>query len=443
MEFSNREIATGIIIALGIVLLLAFPKTRPAFVKGIADVLKALFQWKLALLIGLYFFYAAALVALASTYGWWDSSVLSVTILTVFVTGFPLFMNANNYKTGSELVRKVLLEVIGVSALMITYLNLGEFSIAGEVILQLILIPVVVLAAFASRAPGGKIVERFFEIVLVLIAITVLISTTVTVVSEPKTFDWLYEVKSFAVSIWLPIALIPFVYVAALLMQVESALVRLRLHNDREHLPLRVRLALVIGFRGSLRYAKRFSGLWITDMSSQRTFRGGLKFMRTYREAVRARVAEQRTHDRQLRERIGQRGIDEDGLWLDRREFHETREILDDIWFTQAAIFRNKGKYVDEPFLISSFHLKKLPQDHGIEIVLAKNALSWYAWRMTPGGYYFAAGGTKDVDAHWQYDGPKPPDGFPHDGVLGWVNTTRDAKSREWETRIDQPIPLV
>lgn len=441
MDFSNREIATGILIALGVILLAAFPQTRPAFFKGVVDVLKALFQWKLLLLIGLYFVYAVALVALASTWGWWDTSLLSVTILTILVTGLPIFMGANNYKTGSELVRKVVLEVVGLSALMITYLNLGEFPIWGELILQLILIPLVVLLAFASRTPEGKKVARFFEIVLGLIAIGLLISTTVTVMTEA--FDWLYELKAFAVSVWLPIALIPFVYVAALLMQIELGLMRLRLHNDRERPPVRVRLALVLGFRWSLRYAARFSGLWITDMSAQRTFRGGLAFMRTYREAVRARVAEQRTRDRQLRERSGQHGVDDQGLWLDRREFYETRETLDDIWYTQAAIFRNGKKYVNEPFLISSFHVKKLPKDHGIEIVLAKNARSWYAWRKTPGGYFFAAGGSKDVDAKWRYDGVEPPTDFPRTGLAGWVNTTLSESSLEWSTPQDQPIPLV
>ena len=443
MDFSNREIATGILIVLGVVLLLVLPKTRPAFLKGVANVAKAAFQWKLLLLFGLYFAYAIMLVAFANTQGWWDASLLSVTILTILVTGFPIFMSANNFKTGSELVRKVVLEVIGVSALLIAYLNLGSLPIWGELILQLALFPLVVLAAFASATAGGKKVARFFEIVLGLIGIGLLITTTAIVIHEAKTLDWIQEFKAFTISVWLPLALIPFVYVVALLMQIEMGLVRLKLHNNHERPPLRTRWAFVVGLRGSLRYASRFSGTWITGMSAQRNFRGGLRFMRTYREAVKARVAEQRSKDRLLRERSGQRGLDEHGLWLDRREFHETREILDDMWYTQAAIFRNGKKYLNEPFLISSFRLKDLPKEHGIETVLSKNARSWYAWRKTTGGYYFAVGGTKDVDAKWRYDGPKRPTDFPRDGLAGWVNTSLDEKSLEWGTLKDQPIPLV
>lgn len=443
MDFSNREIATGILIVVGVILLVAFPKTRPAFLKGVADVAKAAFQWKLLILFGLYFAYAIMLVVLAKTWGWWDTSLLSVTILTILVTGFPIFMSANNYKTGSELVRKVVLEVVGVSALLITYLNLGELPIWGELILQLVLIPLIALAAFATRAGQEQKVARCFKIVLTLVGIGLLISTTVIVITEATKLDWIYELKAFAVSVWLPVALIPFVYIVALMMQIELGLMRLRLHNNQEHPPLRVRFALILGFLGSLRYASRFSGLWITEMSAQRTFRDGLKFMRTYREAVKARVAEQRDRDRLLRKRSGQHGVDAQGFWLDRREFYETRETLEGIWYTQAAIFRNGKKYVNEPFLISSFHLQKLPKEHGIEIVLAKNTRSWYAWRKTPGGYYFAAGGTKDVDAKWLYDGAERPSDFPRSGLPGWVNTTADKKSPEWATLKDQPIPPV
>lgn len=443
MDFSNREIATGILIAVGLILLVALPKTRPAFLKGIVDVSESLFEWKLLLLFGLYFAYALAIVALARTFGWWDASLLSVTILTVLVTGLPIFMSANNYKTGSELVRKVVLEVFGVTALMITYLNLGEFPIWGELILQLMLIPIVVIIAFASHMPEAKKVARFFEIVLGLIAIGLLISTTVTLMSDTRTIDWLYELRAFAVSVWLPVALIPFVYVAALLMQIELGLVRLRMNNKQLPPPIRVRLALILGFRGSLRYASRFSGFWITEMAAQRTFQGGLAFMQKYREAVKVRVAEQRARDRQLRERTGQRGLDDEGMWLDRREFYETRELLDDMWLTQAAIFRSRKKYVNEPFLISSLYAKKLPKDHGVEIVLAKNTRAWYAWRRTAGGYYFASGGSKDVDAKWRYDGAEPPSDFPHPGLPGWVDITVNEKPPEWATAQDQPIATV
>jgi len=440
MEFSNREIATGILIVLGLTFLLALPETRRTLHKGIIDVLKALVQWKFLLLIALYFLYAIGLVAVAKSQSWWDTSLLSVTILTIVVTGFPLFLNANDYKTGSELVRKVVFEVAGLSALMITYLDLGEFPIWGELILQLVVSFLVIFIAMTPRIPGGKRAAQFFEVLLGVLALGLVISTAVTLFTEPKSFDWLHELKAFALSIWLPIALIPFLYFLAILMQIESSLVRLKMHNDRKN-PLRIRLALVIGFRGSLRYAKRFSGHWITDMSAQRTFRGGLALMRRHREAVRTRVTEQRARDRRLVERAGRRGVDEHGLWLDRREFYETRGVLDDIWFTQTAIFQNGRKYVDEPFLFSSFHLKELPKDHGIKIVLAKNAHAWYGWRRTPGGYYFATGGTKDVDARWQYDGSELPTGFPH-SAGGWVNSTQNEKAAEWSTQVDRPVPI-
>jgi hypothetical protein len=253
-------------------------------------------------------------------------------------------MHVNSYATGSQLVKKVVIEVAGISAILITYLNLGEFPILGEIVLQAVLVVVVLLSAWTPRKPEEAIVTQTFKVILSLIVITLLITTTVTVVSNTSRIDWLHESKAFALSVWLPIALIPFVYVTALTAAIEMAIMRLRLHNDRKSPPLRVRLALVVGFHSRLLYAKRFSGLWITEMSEQRTFSDGRASMRKYRGAVQARVAEQRAHDLQIKKRTGQRGSDEQGLWLDRREFYETRNALENIWFMQATIFRNQRK---------------------------------------------------------------------------------------------------
>jgi len=443
MEFSNREIATGILIVLGLILLVAISKDRRSIGESMVGVLKALSAWKLLVPLALYILYALAVVVIANTLGWWDGSLLSTTILTILATALPLFINVNDYATGTQLVKKVVIEVVGISAILITYLNLGEFPILGEVLLQAVLLVVVLLASWTPRKPEETIVVQTFKVILTLIVITLLITTTTTVVNNVGGIDWLHESKAFALSIWLPVALIPFLYVTALTAAIEMAIVRLRLHNDRKSPPLRVRLALIFGFHSRLLYAKRFSGLWITEMSAQRTFHDGRAFMRKYRSAVQARVAEQRARDRQIKERTGQRGVDEQGLWLDRREFYETRNVLENIWFMQAAIFRNQGKYTNESFLISSFDVKNLPKEHGIEIDLAKNARSWFAWRKTAGGYYFAVGGSKDVDAHWQYDGSEKPIGISYPSSNGWVNITTDEKHLEWRTHIDQPISLV
>lgn len=442
MDFSNREIATGILLVAGIGLFGVSSKDRRSIMKSIGQVFKALFAWKLLLLIGLYCAYAVALVSSARTLGLWDSSVLTVTLLAIVVTGFPLFMNANEYATGAVLVRKAALEVVGLSALTVTYLNLAEFPIWGELILQVLLLFMVLIVALAPRVPQGKPVARIFEILLSLIGIGLLSLTTVSVLHSPDTVDWSHELQAFVVSVWLPLALIPFMYGVSMFMAIEMALVRLPFHNKRGRPPLRVRWALILGFRGSLRYAKRFSGPWISQVATKQTFRTGWTTMREYRAAVQGRVAEQRARDRVLKARAGKRGVDDHGLWLDRREFYETRAILDDAWFTQSAIAGRTGKYVDGSFLRSSMHLCKLPKDHGIEIVLSASARAWYAWRKTPGGYYFATGGTKHTDAHWQYADSERPADFPQAAEPGWLNTTENAHAREWATERDDPIAL-
>lgn len=85
---------------------------------------------------------------------------------------------------------------------------------------------------------------------------------------------------TFALSIWLPASLIPFVYTFSLIASCESTLVRAKFHADRERLRLPIRLGVLLGVRGSLRYASSFSGLWLSQLSTRKSFGSTLRLMR-------------------------------------------------------------------------------------------------------------------------------------------------------------------
>lgn len=54
-----------------------------------------------------------------------------------------------------------------------------------------------------------------------------------------------------------------------------------------------------------------------------------------------------------------------------------------------------------------------LPDDHGIEIEVANDGQSWWAWRRTITGWCFAVGAAQPPPDEWLYDGLDPPTGFP------------------------------
>lgn len=134
--------------------------------------------------------------------------------------------------------------------------------------------------------------------------------------------------------------------------------------------------------------------------------------------------------------------MDACGHWLDRREFHETKEVLTTLSFNQTGWYRNHIKrYQGEAArVVPSVTRRGLSEDHGIQLRVRSDGQAWFAWRCTPGGYHFGVGGTVGGDAHWQYDGQQPPTCYPGKSHRGWRDTLLEDRSPEW-TYNDGPIP--
>jgi hypothetical protein len=444
MELTSRELATVLLFAAFIGLAFLLSKDRKGLIHSFGGVLKAFSAWKVWLVVVAYLAYSTGIVLLAKWMGIWSLDLLKDTIIIVFFTGLPILFNMTNFKDGSAVVKKVLGEVVGVSALLVVYLNLAPFPLWGELILQAVLAFLVLVSAVAKLDPKTAAVARVFNVLITLTALGLLVYVTVQIITNFGSFDWGKEASAFALSIWLPLMQLPFVYGFGLFAASEMAIVRLRLHNNHENPPLKVRLALLLGFRGRLRYASRFSLRWIPELARERSFRQARRTMRDYRAAVRDRARQQRERRLRLKKFAGASGVDEKGLWLDRREFSETKKALADLYFTQMGVYRNRGgRYLEDPrILLTSWSLKGLPEDHGIEIKVSRDRQAWSGWRRTVGGYYFGIGGSDDVDERWEYDDASPPADLPTVRTSGWRETTQADRSAEWEAS-DDPVPDV
>ena len=213
--------------------------------------------------------------------------------------------------------------------------------------------------------------------------------------------------------------------------------------NDKKKPILRVRGACVWGLHFSARLASEFNGYWRGKLARSTSFRDAYKVMKAFRRAVRTRDREAKAYHERLDSMAGVSGVDSDGLQLDRREFYATKKELTNLWFMQLGWYRNRGGAY-RPELLEIFNnmpKKELPENHGIQLIVRKDRQAWYAWRQTPGGWYFGVGGTADPLQQWQYDGSAPPSGFPSEKAQGWVNATLHPSSTEWE-KDDAPPTL-
>jgi hypothetical protein len=271
---SSREAASALIIVAAGVAVLCFRPSR----RAIPDVLRAATHWRLLVLWSVYGAYSILTVWLASRLHAWDPSMLKDTVLVVLGTGLPLLFSANKLRDGPGFFRSTVSRTIGTSALIGLYVNLAAFSFWLELPLQVFMIAVGLLDVAAARMPNTRPLRRVLSVLTVTAGILVLWHTT-TVVTRWSAQDWVATSRVAGMSVWFVAAMLPFVYVVAYWMRCEQIFSLLRVQNPgHRRPPRRVRLAVVLGLRGSVRYAHRFVGRWY----------GRVGRMRGYREAARA-----------------------------------------------------------------------------------------------------------------------------------------------------------
>lgn len=442
LELTNRELATVVLFAVVFGVFSLVPNLRRQVGASFIDVLRSFFAWKIQVPLLIYFAYAAGLVYLAWRLNFWESGQLKDTLIVVFFVGLPLLFGASSVNEGKKLVGNVVRDAVGVSALIVFYVGFGSLSLWGELILQPIVVLLSLLAVVAQNNPEHRPVGKLMNGLLGLIGLWLFVYTTKTIISNWDGGAWSDTAKSLVLSIWLPFALIPFVYAFAFIMHAETILTMLPFFNDRKKPKLRVRMAGVWGLRFSTRLASEFTGRWRGELARSSGFRDACRVMAEFRAALEERDQDSRAYYQNLAAMASASGVDTGGLQLDRREFYATRKELTNFYFMQMGWHRNRGEgYRPELLdLLGDMTKKGLPADHGIQLVVRKDRQAWHAWRQTPGGWYFGVGGTANLEYQWQYDGPAPPSGFPSAKSPGWVNATFGSSSPEWAKNDEPPI---
>lgn len=444
MDFTSREIASGVIVVGFVLLSFLLSEDRKKLVEALLGVAKAFGQWKVWTVILAYIGYLSGVVLLAHVLGGWSTDLLKDTLIIGVFVGLPILLNSTDFEVGQEVVRHVTREVFGVTALLVVYVNLRSFPLWGELILQVSLLLFMMLSMVGVRDPKTASIGRFFGGLAGVIVLGLLTHVSVQVVTNFHQIEWQREAATFVLSVWLPVSLIPFIYFFGLISACESALIQVKIHNHGEMLPLLVRLGFLLGLHGSLRYASAFKGLWLPKLASQGSYGHTRRMMHEYRRSVRRNARKNSERRRRLKRNAGKRAVDDNGLWLDRREFYETKEALDGLFFSQMGLYRAQGgRYWSDPtFFFPARGFKNLPEGHGVRYRVSDDGQAWVAWRKTVGGFFLGIGGTCDLEAYWRYASTEAPTKYPSEGSAGWADISKDPEaSPEWNVN-DGPIQL-
>jgi hypothetical protein len=185
-------------------------------------------------------------------------------------------------KSGRVLARFFATETIGVTALVVYVSGLVSFSL----LVEMLLLPVAAFfgasGAFAARQSNGKAAVVLSSVVLASIGLSAVTWSLIQLFRGVNS-DAASLVSAFALTVWLPLATLPFIYVTAFMAEYGRVLALVRASSGtRPTWP--VRLALFIGFRGRLATVKSFHPY-------TRGIRGDSKF-REVLAAVRGRSTE-------------------------------------------------------------------------------------------------------------------------------------------------------
>lgn len=287
MELTSREIAT-VAVTVGFVLLaFSLSNDRKGLLQEFLEVAKAFTAWKVSIVLLAYLAFLTGVVVVAYFLGVWSPSLLKDTVIIGFSAGLPILFNSTNFEDGFDVIKHVTKEVLSVAALLVLYINLIPFPLLGEVILQTFLLFAVTIVLVTKRDDKTAAAGKFFENLISLLVLGLIVYVTVQVINRFTELDWGEKASAFALSVWLPAMLIPFIYAVGLIASCEATLVRAKYHHDRNGLSLPVRLGFLVGVHGSLRNATSFTGLWLTELATQTSFRQTLRMMRQYRRSVR------------------------------------------------------------------------------------------------------------------------------------------------------------
>jgi hypothetical protein len=114
--------------------------------------------------------------------------------------------------------------------------------------------------------------------------------------------------------VWLTLALLPFIYVASILLAYGSAFNRIdwALGKTSDG-SWKAKLALVTVLRGRRVDASRFAGRWVSEAAAAPSFRAARRVAREFKGWLRKRGSEEKEARESLQRNIELRGTDADG----------------------------------------------------------------------------------------------------------------------------------
>lgn len=427
----NREIAALVLIGAAALGVLSMPKLR----EGVGGVLKAFFHPLIFIPLLVMLAWIGLELWAGARAGLWSTALAKGTVLWVLGSAAVLFFNCTQAASDPRFFRRILLGTIGVAVFIEFFVNLYVLSLPGELVLQLVILVLSMLAAFAALKAEYKAVKILCEGLLAVIGFTMFGYTVRQIHLGWAQLDGRALLLEFALPIWLTAGLLPLLYILSFYIVYDSAFRGINWATTETGRRWRARLALVSKLNVNTFAVQKFTWNWAKRVAEAPTLRAARAVVADFAEELRRAKQAKIDEEERFRRYAGSDETDEEGRRLDRREFKETVNALRSLALYQMGWYRNHGGRYKEDLLEmfgNNFTSDGLPRESGITLKVSRDGQSWYGWRRTVTGWYFAIGSAGPPPEQWEYDGPEPPAGFPGRDPAWGDQPFSDDVNRNW-----------
>lgn len=431
---NNRELTSLILLGAFGILVVVLSRAQGnlrSLDDSVRQVLKSFLSPGIGIPLLLYAFWIGLSVALARVVGLWEIALLKATIFWFVLTGLALVMRLSEAIQKDGFFRTAFLKAVGLLALLEFVTALRPFPLWVEVPGQALAVLFAMVAV--TRDPEHDGVRKVASGYLTIFGLAALVWSVATFPDAWSALDHRKLLLEFLLPVWLtPIALL-FVYVFAVYAAYQGLFLRMRIWQKEGNLA-RQRSAVVLRAHLRLRNLRTLSGLGAQRVARTSGFRDAWREVGRLRTEVEEREREENALRQRLIDNAGVVGTDKQGRQLDRREFEQTQSALRWLATCEMGHYRSRGdRYRNDllPMVEPHFLHDGLPEDHGVELEVARDGQAWYATRHTITGWWFAIGAAGPPADQWLYDGPAPPNGFPGDPE--WDRFGGGEASKNWD----------
>ena len=222
--FNNREIAIGIWVIIGLAVILP---TKPArqFIKTAIPIL---FCKKFVIFYIVFLSFLGLVLFALNWVGLWDLTLLKDTVFWVLFVELPLFAKAIEKADGGRFFSKLIRENVAIVVAIEFFVGFWTFSLITEIILIPLTVLISVLQVLAGQDKKHRSVKRFFDGLLVLWGIILLINAIYSLIRAPNQFLSFDTLKSLLLPLVLLVFNLPVVYGLALYNTYEQIFIRIK-----------------------------------------------------------------------------------------------------------------------------------------------------------------------------------------------------------------------